>query len=156
MSTFKQYCQYCKIVVRNSPQNLQMCFSGVKPLPERDWNGPYLQYMVWWRRRESREEWKNVTTRWWWHTIYDTDTFTAYEIKLQAINTFGYGPESPVVIGYSGEDRECRETHSCRPHPHTYKSCSNSTHSEQLFMVSVICTTFLFCGNTMNPNTKKA
>lgn len=76
-----------------------------EPLPERDWNGPYLQYMVWWRRRESREEWKNVTTRWWWHTIYDTDTFTAYEIKVQALNTFGYGPESPVVIAYSGEDR---------------------------------------------------
>ncbi|XP_031421988.1 neurofascin [Clupea harengus] len=96
------------------PKNIRGVGSGLwrnnmeitwEPLPERDWNGPYLQYMVWWRRRESREEWKNVTTRWWWHTIYDTDTFTAYEIKLQAINTFGYGPESPVVIGYSGEDR---------------------------------------------------
>ncbi|KAL2104019.1 hypothetical protein ACEWY4_000887 [Coilia grayii] len=96
------------------PKNIKGVGSGLwrnnmeitwEPLPERDWNGPYLQYMVWWKRKDSKEEWKNVTTRWWWHTIYDTDTFTAYEIKVQAINSFGYGPESPIVIGYSGEDR---------------------------------------------------
>ncbi|XP_028848889.1 LOW QUALITY PROTEIN: neurofascin [Denticeps clupeoides] len=95
------------------PKNIRGVGSGLwrnnleitwEPLDERDWNGPKLRYVVWWRRRDSREEWKNITTMWWWHTIYDTDTFTAYEIKLQAMNAFGYGPESPVVIGYSGED----------------------------------------------------
>ncbi|KAL0158502.1 hypothetical protein M9458_046578, partial [Cirrhinus mrigala] len=65
----------------------------------REWNGPKLGYMVW-------EEWKNYTTYWWCsYIIYDTDTFTPYEIKVQAVNFFGYGPESPIVIGYSGEDR---------------------------------------------------
>uniref|UniRef100_A0A4W4ENN9 Neurofascin-like n=1 Tax=Electrophorus electricus TaxID=8005 RepID=A0A4W4ENN9_ELEEL len=76
-----------------------------EPLEYREWNGPKLGYMVWWRRRDSREEWKNYTTYWWCsHIIYDTDTFMPYEIKVQAVNDFGLGPESPVIIGYSGED----------------------------------------------------
>uniref|UniRef100_A0A3Q1BGW2 Neural cell adhesion molecule L1 n=1 Tax=Amphiprion ocellaris TaxID=80972 RepID=A0A3Q1BGW2_AMPOC len=70
-----------------------------------EWNGPKLKYLVWWRRRDSREEWKNATTKWLKYYIYDADTFTPYELKVQAVNDFGMGPESPVVIGYSGEDR---------------------------------------------------
>uniref|UniRef100_A0A3Q3AAE9 Neurofascin n=1 Tax=Kryptolebias marmoratus TaxID=37003 RepID=A0A3Q3AAE9_KRYMA len=76
-----------------------------EPLTYREWNGPHLKYLVWWRRRDSREEWKNATTKWLKYYIYDADTFTPYEIKVQAVNDFGLGPESPVVIGYSGEDR---------------------------------------------------
>uniref|UniRef100_A0AAR2IWC4 Neurofascin n=1 Tax=Pygocentrus nattereri TaxID=42514 RepID=A0AAR2IWC4_PYGNA len=80
-----------------------------EPLEYREWNGPKLRYMVWWRRQHSREEWKNYTTYWWCsHIIYETDTFTPYEIKVQAVNDFGLGPESPVVIGFSGEDREIK------------------------------------------------
>uniref|UniRef100_A0A668UKT1 Neurofascin n=1 Tax=Oreochromis aureus TaxID=47969 RepID=A0A668UKT1_OREAU len=74
-----------------------------EPLTYREWNGPHLKYLVWWRRRDSREEWKNATTKWLKYYIYDADTFTPYEIKVQAVNDFGLGPESPVVIGYSGE-----------------------------------------------------
>ncbi|KAM9786232.1 neurofascin [Neosynchiropus ocellatus] len=76
-----------------------------EPLAYREWNGPHLKYLVWWRRRDSREEWKNATTKWLKYYIYDADTFTPYEIKVQAVNDFGLGPESPVVIGFSGEDR---------------------------------------------------
>ncbi|XP_043976684.1 neurofascin isoform X2 [Gambusia affinis] len=76
-----------------------------EPLTWREWNGPHLKYLVWWRRRDSREEWKNATTKWLKYYIYDADTFTPYQIKVQAVNDFGLGPESPVVIGYSGEDR---------------------------------------------------
>ncbi|XP_014325248.1 neurofascin-like isoform X1 [Xiphophorus maculatus] len=76
-----------------------------EPLTWREWNGPHLKYLVWWRRRDSREEWKNATTKWLKYYIYDADTFTPYEIKVQAVNDFGLGPESPVVTGYSGEDR---------------------------------------------------
>ncbi|XP_041802726.1 neurofascin-like [Chelmon rostratus] len=75
-----------------------------EPLAYREWNGPHLKYLVWWRRRDSREEWKNATTKWLKYYIYDADTFTPYEIKVQAVNDFGLGPESPVVTGYSGED----------------------------------------------------
>uniref|UniRef100_A0A8C7N721 Neurofascin n=1 Tax=Oncorhynchus kisutch TaxID=8019 RepID=A0A8C7N721_ONCKI len=73
-------------------------------LNNRDWNGPHLKYLVWWKRRDSREEWKNATTWWCKYYIYDADTFTPYEIKVQAVNDFGLGPESRVIIGYSGED----------------------------------------------------
>uniref|UniRef100_UPI0037E8D4BE neurofascin n=1 Tax=Semicossyphus pulcher TaxID=241346 RepID=UPI0037E8D4BE len=76
-----------------------------EPLTYREWNGPHLKYLVWWRRRDSREEWKNATTKWLKYYIYDADTFTPYELKIQAVNDFGLGPESPVVIGFSGEDR---------------------------------------------------
>ncbi|KAK5863915.1 hypothetical protein PBY51_000902 [Eleginops maclovinus] len=76
-----------------------------EPLSYREWNGPHLKYLVWWRRRDSREEWKNATTKWKRYYIYDADTFTPYELKVQAVNDFGLGPESPIVIGYSGEDR---------------------------------------------------
>lgn len=64
---------------------------------------------MWWRRRESREEWKNATTKWLRYYIYDADTFTPYDLKVQAVNDFGLGPESPVVTGYSGEDREYQQ-----------------------------------------------
>ncbi|XP_060930792.1 neurofascin [Limanda limanda] len=74
-------------------------------LTYREWNGPHLKYLVWWRRRDSREEWKNATTKWLRYYIYDSDTFTPYDLKVQAVNDFGLGPESPVVTGYSGEDR---------------------------------------------------
>uniref|UniRef100_A0A8C4ZD09 Neurofascin n=1 Tax=Gadus morhua TaxID=8049 RepID=A0A8C4ZD09_GADMO len=76
-----------------------------EPLTYREWNGPYLKYLVWWKRKDSREEWKNATTKWLRYYIYDADTFTPYEIKVQAFNSFGLGPESKVIIGYSGEDR---------------------------------------------------
>ncbi|XP_029689002.1 neurofascin isoform X2 [Takifugu rubripes] len=76
-----------------------------EPLAYREWNGPHLKYLVWWRRRDSREEWKNATTKWSKYYIYDADTFTPYELKIQAVNDFGLGPESPVVTGFSGEDR---------------------------------------------------
>jgi hypothetical protein len=79
----------------------------LQPLTYREWNGPYLKYLVWWKRKDSREEWKNATTKWLRYYIYDADTFTPYEIKVQAFNSFGLGPESKVIIGYSGEDREC-------------------------------------------------
>ncbi|XP_077585794.1 neurofascin isoform X2 [Stigmatopora nigra] len=76
-----------------------------EPVSYKDWNGPHLKYLVWWRRRDSREEWKNATTKWLKYYIYDADTFTPYDLKVQAVNDFGLGPESPIVIGYSGEDR---------------------------------------------------
>lgn len=89
--------------ITNLQEFADSCF---QPLTWREWNGPHLKYLVWWRRRDSREEWKNATTKWLKYYIYDADTFTPYEIKVQAVNDFGLGPESPVVIGYSGEDRK--------------------------------------------------
>uniref|UniRef100_A0A671V3B8 Neurofascin homolog (chicken) a n=1 Tax=Sparus aurata TaxID=8175 RepID=A0A671V3B8_SPAAU len=68
-------------------------------------NGPNLHYNVWWRLKDSGEEWSNVTTVGSKHVIHNTQTYVPYEIKIQARNEFGAGPESNVATGYSGEDK---------------------------------------------------
>uniref|UniRef100_A0AAQ4QUN9 Neurofascin homolog (chicken) a n=1 Tax=Gasterosteus aculeatus aculeatus TaxID=481459 RepID=A0AAQ4QUN9_GASAC len=68
-------------------------------------NGPNLHYGVWWRRKDLGEEWSNVTTAESKHVVHNTETYISYEIKVQARNEFGRGPESNVVVGYSGEDK---------------------------------------------------
>lgn len=35
-----------------------------------------------------------------------TPTYVPYEIKVQAVNDYGEGPQPEMVIGYSGEDCE--------------------------------------------------
>uniref|UniRef100_A0A3B4YKA8 Neural cell adhesion molecule L1 n=1 Tax=Seriola lalandi dorsalis TaxID=1841481 RepID=A0A3B4YKA8_SERLL len=67
-------------------------------------NGPNLYYNVWWRQKDTGEEWSNATTLESKYIVPNTDTYVPYEIKIQARNEFGSGPESNVVIGYSGED----------------------------------------------------
>uniref|UniRef100_A0A8B9LK07 Neurofascin homolog (chicken) a n=1 Tax=Astyanax mexicanus TaxID=7994 RepID=A0A8B9LK07_ASTMX len=75
-----------------------------QPLLDTQRNGPELRYVVSWRRKDHEEEWNNVTTTSTKYVVSDTETYVPYEIKIQAINDFGRGPESNVVIGYSGED----------------------------------------------------
>uniref|UniRef100_A0A8C9ZAN2 Neural cell adhesion molecule L1 n=1 Tax=Sander lucioperca TaxID=283035 RepID=A0A8C9ZAN2_SANLU len=76
-----------------------------EPLLDLERNGPNLHYNVWWRRKDLGEEWSNVTTVGSKHVVHNTETYVPYEIKIQARNEFGQGPESNVVIGYSGEDK---------------------------------------------------
>ncbi|XP_072564546.1 neurofascin homolog (chicken) a isoform X19 [Paramormyrops kingsleyae] len=76
-----------------------------EPLLDMERNGPNLQYLVSWRRKDVPETWRNATTKLSKHVIHNTSTYVPYEIKVQAINDFGLGPESSVVTGYSGEDR---------------------------------------------------
>lgn len=38
--------------------------------------------------------------------VKNTPTFVPYEIKIQAKNNQGWGPEPKIVTGYSGEDCE--------------------------------------------------
>lgn len=72
---------------------------------KRDFNGPDFQYRVMWRRFVGSGP--N------WHTNYSTSpplivhdigNFSAFEIKVQAINKEGDGPEPEPAKGYSGED----------------------------------------------------
>ncbi|XP_071380962.1 neural cell adhesion molecule L1.2 [Centroberyx affinis] len=74
-------------------------------MDKRSFNGPDFQYRVLWRRAVG----SGPT----WHTNYTTATpfivtdigsFSAFEIKVQAVNEKGEGPEPDPVIGYSGED----------------------------------------------------
>ncbi|XP_034724129.1 neurofascin homolog (chicken) a isoform X22 [Etheostoma cragini] len=76
-----------------------------EPLLDLERNGPNLHYNVWWRRKDLGEEWSNVTTVGSKHVVHNTETYVPYEIKIQARNEFGQGPESNTVIGYSGEDK---------------------------------------------------
>ncbi|XP_077582419.1 neurofascin homolog (chicken) a isoform X15 [Stigmatopora nigra] len=76
-----------------------------EPLLNLEKNGPNLQYSVWWRRKDSDEEWNNVTVIGTKHVVYNTDTYVPYEIKIKARNDLGAGPETNAIIGYSGEDK---------------------------------------------------
>lgn len=89
--------------------------SGLHPcprsLPTQPMNatsafGPNLRYIVKWRRRETRETWNNVTVWGSRYVVGSTPVYVPYEIRVQAENDFGKGPEPDTVIGYSGEDCE--------------------------------------------------
>lgn len=70
-------------------------------------NGPGLTYKVQWRQRHVEEDWSSRTVvNASQFVVTGTPTFVPYEIKVQAFNDYGNGPEPEVVVGYSGEDRE--------------------------------------------------
>lgn len=80
---------------------------SVQPLTGFQSNGPSLEYRVQWRQKEVDEDWssKNVANVSQF-VVSGTPTYVPYEIKVQAMNDYGSGPEPDVVIGYSGEDCE--------------------------------------------------
>uniref|UniRef100_A0A8C7P2N8 Neural cell adhesion molecule L1 n=1 Tax=Oncorhynchus mykiss TaxID=8022 RepID=A0A8C7P2N8_ONCMY len=76
-----------------------------KPLSGLQANGPGLQYKVMWRQKDVDKNWTSVTvanvSKF---MVSGTPTFTPYEVKVQAINNNGIGPDPAVVTGHSGED----------------------------------------------------
>uniref|UniRef100_A0A8C7ZNW1 Neural cell adhesion molecule L1 n=1 Tax=Oryzias sinensis TaxID=183150 RepID=A0A8C7ZNW1_9TELE len=68
-------------------------------------NGPGLHYKVMYREKKPGSEWitTNVANNSRF-VVSGTSTFAPYELKVQAVNNYGEGPEPAVVIGYSGED----------------------------------------------------
>ncbi|XP_075326360.1 neuronal cell adhesion molecule-like isoform X15 [Odontesthes bonariensis] len=76
-----------------------------KPLSGLQSNGPGLRYKVMWRQQRLGSEWTQVNvannSKF---TVSGTPTFVPYELKVQAINDYGDGPEPAVALGYSGED----------------------------------------------------
>ncbi|XP_031801054.1 neural cell adhesion molecule L1 isoform X3 [Sarcophilus harrisii] len=73
------------------------------PLKWMDWNGMELKYRVQWRQK-NESEWQEVMARAPSFVVSNTPTFVPYEIKVQAVNEVGKGPDPQIVIGYSGED----------------------------------------------------
>uniref|UniRef100_A0A672YZU9 L1 cell adhesion molecule, paralog a n=1 Tax=Sphaeramia orbicularis TaxID=375764 RepID=A0A672YZU9_9TELE len=72
---------------------------------ERNFNGPDFKYRVLWRRvLGSGPNWHINYTMASPFTVHDIGNFSAFEIKVQAVNAEGEGPEPDPVIGYSGED----------------------------------------------------
>uniref|UniRef100_A0A0G2KA95 L1 cell adhesion molecule n=1 Tax=Rattus norvegicus TaxID=10116 RepID=A0A0G2KA95_RAT len=78
--------------------------TGTQPLRWMDWNAPQIQYRVQWRPLGKQETWKEQTVSDPFLVVSNTSTFVPYEIKVQAVNNQGKGPEPQVTIGYSGED----------------------------------------------------
>lgn len=77
----------------------------VQPLTGYQANGPGLKYKVHWKRRDMDESWssQNVVDK--SQLVVDgTPTYVPYEIKVQALNDYGNGPDPEIAIGYSGED----------------------------------------------------
>ncbi|XP_004695281.1 PREDICTED: neural cell adhesion molecule L1 isoform X2 [Condylura cristata] len=75
-----------------------------KPLRWMDWNAPEIQYRVQWRPQGSPGSWQEKTVSEPFLVVANTSTFVPYEIKVQAVNSQGKGPEPSVTVGYSGED----------------------------------------------------
>ncbi|XP_008304418.1 neuronal cell adhesion molecule isoform X3 [Stegastes partitus] len=76
-----------------------------KPLSGFQANGPGLHYKVMWRQKVLDSEWTTVTvannSKF---VVSGTPTFVPYELKVQAVNDHGAGPEPKIAEGYSGED----------------------------------------------------
>ncbi|XP_070848178.1 neuronal cell adhesion molecule a isoform X3 [Chaetodon trifascialis] len=88
--------------VGTEPGNLVISWT---PLTGFQSNGPGLEYKVQWRQKDVDEDWssKNVANVSQF-AVSGTPTYVPYEIKVQALNDYGSGPEPEVMIGYSGED----------------------------------------------------
>ncbi|XP_071332274.1 neural cell adhesion molecule L1.2 isoform X2 [Trachinotus anak] len=74
-------------------------------MDKRNFNGPDFKYRVLWRRVVgSGPNWHINYTMTPPFIVNDVGNFSAFEIKVQAVNEIGDGPEPDPVIGYSGED----------------------------------------------------
>ncbi|XP_069368982.1 neural cell adhesion molecule L1-like protein isoform X13 [Paralichthys olivaceus] len=75
-----------------------------EPLLLIEHNGPGLEYKVSYRRQDIEEDWKEHVVKRHSFVVKNTPTFVPYEIKIQAKNHQGWGPEPKILTGYSGED----------------------------------------------------
>ncbi|XP_039653965.1 neural cell adhesion molecule L1-like protein isoform X15 [Perca fluviatilis] len=75
-----------------------------EPLLPIEHNGPGLEYKVSYRRQDVEEDWKEHLVKRHSFVVKNTPTFVPYDIKIQARNHQGWGPEPKIVTGYSGED----------------------------------------------------
>ncbi|XP_068816482.1 neural cell adhesion molecule L1-like protein isoform X2 [Struthio camelus] len=88
-------------VEASEPNEMVMKWEPLKPV-ER--NGPGLEYKVSWRQQGVETDWNEEMVKKHSLTLRNTPTFVPYEIKVQAVNNLGSGPEPNVTTGYSGED----------------------------------------------------
>lgn len=75
-----------------------------EPLLPIEHNGPGLEYKVSYRRQDVEEDWQEHIVKRHSFVVKNTPTFVPYEIKIQARNHQGWGPEPRIATGYSGED----------------------------------------------------
>ncbi|CAM4684069.1 unnamed protein product [Leuciscus chuanchicus] len=76
-----------------------------KELERQHFNGPGFKYMIYWRQSSDGDlHWKKSSVSNPPFIVNDSGTFVPFEIKVQAANDLGVGPEPVANIGYSGED----------------------------------------------------
>uniref|UniRef100_A0A672S640 Neural cell adhesion molecule L1-like n=1 Tax=Sinocyclocheilus grahami TaxID=75366 RepID=A0A672S640_SINGR len=84
------------------PDNLVITW---KEMDRRSFNGPGFSYIVMWRKvLGSGPSWNTKLMTSPPFTVTDVGNFSAFDIKVQAVNEMGNGPEPKSTIGYSGED----------------------------------------------------
>lgn len=77
-------------------------------MEKHEFNGPDFHYKVMWRRAVgSGPIWHENITKVPHVDFGDVGSFAAFEVKVQAANEKGDGPEPDPVIVYSGEDGNC-------------------------------------------------
>ncbi|XP_013917832.1 PREDICTED: neural cell adhesion molecule L1-like protein isoform X2 [Thamnophis sirtalis] len=74
-----------------------------EPLKPMEHNGPGLEYKVNWKQQDTNE-WEEETVQKHFLVLQNTPTFVPYDIKVQAVNKYGSGPEPNILTGYSSED----------------------------------------------------
>ncbi|KAA0707341.1 Neural cell adhesion molecule L1.1 [Triplophysa tibetana] len=76
-----------------------------KELERRQFNGPGFKYKVSWRKASGMgPQWKESIVSGPPFVVKDTGTFVPFEIKVEAVNNIGEGPEPVAKLGHSGED----------------------------------------------------
>lgn len=81
-----------------------------QPLQPEHQNGPGIYYKVFWKRHNSSARFQFLDLKGHGNigsTIVDVQTefyYTQFDVKVQAINDLGKGPESSVQVIYSAED----------------------------------------------------
>ncbi|XP_060794489.1 neural cell adhesion molecule L1.2 isoform X2 [Neoarius graeffei] len=76
-----------------------------KEMDRKSFNGPGFHYKVMWRKVVgSGPSWYSNFTTSPPFAVMDVGDFSAFDIKVQAVNDLGVGPEPKSTIGYSGED----------------------------------------------------
>ncbi|CAJ0931519.1 unnamed protein product [Ranitomeya imitator] len=81
----------------NNPQTLF-------PLNLDKQNGPGFEYRVSWRLQGAETDWHHKKVKRPQFTIRNTPAFVPYDIRVQAVNDIGAGPDPEIHTVYSGED----------------------------------------------------
>ncbi|TRY69809.1 hypothetical protein DNTS_000588, partial [Danionella cerebrum] len=83
------------------PQEMDIKWEPLLPIEH---NGPGLEYKVSYRRPSTGEDWTEHMVKRHSFLVKNTPTFVLYEIKIQARNHAGWGPDPKIITAYSGED----------------------------------------------------
>uniref|UniRef100_A0A8C9W092 L1 cell adhesion molecule, paralog a n=1 Tax=Scleropages formosus TaxID=113540 RepID=A0A8C9W092_SCLFO len=97
-------CLMC-VCLYSTVYNNIFCPLGLQEMDQQNFNGPGFQYKVMWRQSIGQgPQWHHNYTSSPPFIVMEAGTFIPFEIKVQAVNDLGEGPEPEPEIGYSGED----------------------------------------------------